>query len=152
MITEEVYPQEITRYQFTEHPWISLAVLWVSGIMVLILVAGLASLLGVPEDAPYRPLITPTLAHILGLFVIVPFVLQLPNGKTTFRVYLDEIRLSRVRPFLPLLILGITSSLIMLLVLSVNSLVFRITQGFPLTRKWKSMAGIKLSDRSTRYP
>jgi membrane protease YdiL (CAAX protease family) len=132
MITEEVHPQEKTRFHLSEHPWISLAALWVSGIIVLILVASLTSILGVPEDAPYRPLITPTLAHILGLFVIVPFVLQLPNGKTTFRKYLDDIRLSRIRPFLLLLILGITSSLIMLLLLSINSLVFRTTQGFPL--------------------
>jgi membrane protease YdiL (CAAX protease family) len=132
MITEEVHQEEKRRFHLSEHPWISLAALWVSGIMVLILVAGVASLLGVPEDAPYRPLITPSLAHILGLFIIVPFVLQLPNGKTTFRKYLDDIRLSRIRPFLPFLILGITSSLIMLLVLSVNSFVFHLAQGLPL--------------------
>lgn len=124
--------QRKKRFRLSDHPWISLAALWGIGIPVIILVASVASLLGVPEDAPYRPLITPTLAHILGTFIIVPFVLQLPHGKTTFKVYLDEIRLSRIRPFLPLLILGISSSLIMLLVLAVNSIVFRITQGFPL--------------------
>ena len=124
--------QRKKRFRLSDHPWISLAALWGIGIPVIILVASVASLLGVPEDAPYRPLITPTLAHILGTFIIVPFVLQLPHGKTTFKVYLDDIRLSRIRPFLPLLILGISSSLIMLLVLAVNSIVFRITQGFPL--------------------
>jgi membrane protease YdiL (CAAX protease family) len=132
MITEEIHPQESTRFRLSEHPWISLAALWIIGILVLILVASAAYWIGLPEDAPYRPLITPTIPHILVLFIIVPFGLQLPHGKTTFRRYLDDIRLSRLRPFLPLLILGVSSSLIMLLILSANSFVFRMTQGFPL--------------------
>lgn len=132
MISEEANPQEKLRFHLPDHPWISLVTLWVVCLLVLILIAIAANQVGVPEDAPYRPLITPTLAHILGLFIIVPFVLRLPNGKTTFRKYLDDIRLSRIRPFLPLLFIGISSSLIMLLVLSANSIVFRITQGFPL--------------------
>ena len=132
MIIEEIHPQDKSRFRLSEYPWISLVALWVIGILVLILVAIAANLLGVPEDAPYRPLITPTLAHILVLFLVVPFGMQLPNGKTTFRKYLDDIRLSRIRPFLPLLILGISSALIMLLVLSINSFVYRITQGFPI--------------------
>jgi len=136
MYAEEIHPQEKGRFRFCDHPWISLAVLWVIRIPVLILVGGVASLLGVPEDAPYRPLITPTLAHILVLFIIVPFVLQLPNGKTTFRKYLDDIRLSHIRPLIPLMILGISSTLIMLLVLSVNSFVFHLAQGLPLNAEF----------------
>jgi membrane protease YdiL (CAAX protease family) len=132
MITEEVHPQGKPRFHLSEHPWISLVALWVIGLSVLILVAIAANQVGVAEDAPYRPLITPTLAHILVLFIIVPFVLRLPNGKTTFRKYLDDIRLSRIRPLIPLLILGISSSLIMLLVLSVNSFIFHLAQGLPL--------------------
>jgi membrane protease YdiL (CAAX protease family) len=132
MITEEVHTQEKPRFHLSEHPWISLAALWVVSLSVLILIAIIANQIGVPENAPYRPLITPTLAHILVLFVIVPFVLRLPNGKTAFRQYLDDIRLSHIRPFLPLLMLGISSSLIMLLILSSSSLVFRLTQRLPL--------------------
>jgi membrane protease YdiL (CAAX protease family) len=131
MITE-VHPQEKMKFRLSDHPWISLAALWGVGLAVLILFAIAANQVGVTEDAPYRPLITPTLAHILVLFIIVPFVLRLPNGKTTFRQYLDDIRLSRIHPFLPLLMLGISSSLIMLLALSGSSLVFRLTQGLPL--------------------
>jgi len=132
MITEEIHPQEKTAFRLSDHPWISLAALWGIGIAVLILFGITANQVGVPEDAPYRPLITPTLAHILVLFAIVPFVLRLPNGNTTFRKYLDDIRLSRIHPFLPLLMLGISSSLIVLLVLSANSFVFRLIQGLPL--------------------
>jgi membrane protease YdiL (CAAX protease family) len=132
MSTLETLRLEATRFPLSEHPWISLAALWITGILVLILVAIAASLVGVSENAPYRPLITPTLAHILVLFVIVPFGLQLPNGKTTLRKYLDAIRLSRIRPCLPLLALGVSSSLILLLCLAVNSLIYRLSQGLPL--------------------
>jgi len=132
MITQEIHPQEKTAFRLSDHPWISMAALWGIGIAVLILFGITANQVGVQEDAPYRPLITPTLAHILVLFAIVPFVLRLPNGNTTFRKYLDDIRLSRIHPFLPLLMLGISSSLIVLLVLSANSFVFRLIQGLPL--------------------
>jgi membrane protease YdiL (CAAX protease family) len=130
MLTENIDRKEKTRFRFSDHPWISLVALWVISILVLILIAAGANWLGVPGDAPYRPLITPTLAHILVLFWITPFVLQLPDGKTTFRKYLDDIRLSHIRPFISLLILGISSSVILLLLLSVNSFIYRLIQGF----------------------
>lgn len=132
LLTEEVQVDEKTRFRFPDHPWISLVASWVIGILVLILVIVVANGLGVPGEAPYRPLITPTLAHILVLFWITPFVLRLPKGKTTFRQYLDDIRLSHIRPLLPLLILGVSSSLILLLLLSVNSFIYRLVQGYPI--------------------
>ena len=132
MLTEEIQAQEKTGFRLSDHPWMSLVASWVIGILVLILVASIATSLGVPGDAPYRPLITPTLAHILVLFWITPFMLQLPNGKTNLRKYLDDIRLSHIKPFLPLLILGVSSSLILLLLLSVNSFIYRLVQGFPI--------------------
>jgi membrane protease YdiL (CAAX protease family) len=132
MLTEKIHIQEKTRFCLSDHPWISLAALWVTGILVLILVAAAANVLGVPGEAAYRPLITPTLAHILVLFLIVPFVFHLPNGKTTFHKYVADIRLSHIRLFFPLLVLGISSSLILLLLLAVNSFVYRLIQGLPL--------------------
>ena len=70
MYAEEIHPQEKERFRFSNHPWISLVALNVTGILMIVLVAIAANLVGVPEDAPYRPLITPTLAHLLVLFVI----------------------------------------------------------------------------------
>ena len=129
----KTHTQEKTKFILSNHVWLSLVLVWVIGIFVLVLTAKATNLVGIPTDNPYRPLVVPTLAHILVLFLIVPFVLQLPTGKTTFRTYLDEIRLTHVQPFLPLLILGISSSLILLVMLSLNSLIFRIHQGLPLT-------------------
>lgn len=132
MLTKNMRTKDLPGFRLAEHPWISLAVLWATGILMLILVASAANWLGAPSDAPYRSLITPTLAHILLLFWITPAVLQLPHGKTTFRKYLADIRLSRLRPFLPLLILGISSSLILLVLLSANSVIYRLLHGYPV--------------------
>jgi len=134
MYAEEIQPQEKERFRFSDHPWFSLVALNATGILVLVLVIITANQIGIPGDAPYRPLIIPTLPHLLMLFVIAPFVFQLPNGKTTFRKYLDDIRLSRIQPFIPLLILGVSSSLIMLLALATNSFIYRIAQGLPLSQ------------------
>jgi len=132
MLSEKLKSQDQIKNHLYEHPWVSLLLTWIISILVLLLVIVLANRLGVPGQASYRPLITPTLAHIILLFLIVPFVLQLPNGKTTFRQYLDDIRLSHFQPFLPLLILGISSSLILLLLLSANSFIYRLSLGLPI--------------------
>jgi len=133
MLSEKTYREEKSRFRLSDHPWISLVVLWIIGIFSIILIAIAANWVGVPGDTPYRPLITPTAAHILVMFLVVPFVLRLPMGKTTIRKYLDDIRLSHIRPFIPLLLLGISCSLIMLLCLSANSFIYRIAQGQPIT-------------------
>jgi membrane protease YdiL (CAAX protease family) len=134
MHVENIEPKKTGWFEFSSRPWISLVVLNAILMFVLILVIIGANLVGIPGNAPYRPLITPTLAHILVLFIIVPFVLRLPNGKSSLIEYLDVIRLSRIRPFLPLLALGVTSSLLILLMLSANSLVYRISQGLPISQ------------------
>lgn len=132
------------KFRFSNHPWISLVVLNFTGIFVLFVTIIFANLLNIPEDAPYRPLVTPTLAHIVVLFIITPFLFKLPNGKATLRSYMNDIRLIKIRPFLPLLILGVSSSLIMLLTLSANSIIFRISEGLPLNQTFlKQMIDLK---------
>jgi membrane protease YdiL (CAAX protease family) len=133
MHAEDVGHKKLSSFKFLNHPWISLVVIIVTWVIVLIITIIAASVVGITSDAPYRPFIVPTLAHLLAIFVLAPFVFRLPNGKTTMRKYLDDIRLSRVQPFLPLLILGITSAFIMLLALALNSLVYRFVQGLPLS-------------------
>jgi membrane protease YdiL (CAAX protease family) len=132
MYVEDIHQQEKKRFHFSDHPWISLITLCGILILLLLLFEIAAYLIGVSENAPYRPLIIPTLPYLLVFFVISPYVLQLPNGKITFRKYLDDIRLSRMQPFIPLLILGVSCSLIMLLALAANSFIYRIAQGLPI--------------------
>jgi membrane protease YdiL (CAAX protease family) len=65
-------------------------------------------------------------------YVIVPFFLRIPKGRRTFREYLDDIRLTRVRPFAPLLVLTLTCDLILVLCQGSGSPVYRLTEGQPL--------------------
>lgn len=116
-----------------EQPWLALITELGVGISVLILVIAGANLVGIPGDAPWRALIAPGLAHVLVLFIIVPFVLKLPSGKQSYREYLSEIRLTNLKPFLPLLILGFSCSLLALLALATQSIAFRFSQELPVS-------------------
>lgn len=136
MIADKTKQKEKVTYYFSKHPWISMATMIFTGILILISIILIANQIQIPNDAPYRPLVTTTLGHILVLFFITPFWFKLPNGKTTLRQYVKDIRLSRIYPFIPLLLLGFTCSLILLLILSANSLIFRVTQGLPLTENF----------------
>jgi membrane protease YdiL (CAAX protease family) len=132
LLTKKITLKEKSRYQLADHPWISLGIEWIISIGILLITIAAANWLGVPGDSPCRPLFTPTIAHILVLFLVVPFVLQLPNGKTTLKKYLEDIRLSIFKPFLPLVLLGLSSSLIILLLLMLNSFIFRLYLGVPI--------------------
>jgi membrane protease YdiL (CAAX protease family) len=110
------------RFQFAEHPWISLLVLNLLTLFLIIL----AGSLGLSN-------VNFLFYHVLMLFVIVPFVLRLPNGRRSFKDYLDDIRLSRVRPLLPLLFLGFSCYVIMLVCQATGSIVYGLTNGQPLT-------------------
>jgi len=130
----------IERFQLHEHPWLALVTELVVGIAVLILVIAGANLVGVPGDASWRTLITPGLAHVLVLFIIVPFVLKLPSGKQSFREYLADIRLTNLKPVFPLLLLGLSCSLLALLALSTQSIAFRLSQDLPVS--WEFLCGM----------
>ncbi|MBN2045722.1 MAG: CPBP family intramembrane metalloprotease [Anaerolineales bacterium] len=74
----------------------------------------------------------PVLAHILTLFIVVPFVLGFPGKSHSYTAYLSEIRLTKVQPLLGLILLGLTCYLIMALSQAAGVLVYRLTQGLPI--------------------
>ena len=140
---------EKLKFHLHEHPWLAMIVEIIVGILCLLIVASIANTAGLPGDGPYRSLLTPGLVHVLTLFIIVPFVLRLPNGKRSFREYLSDIRLTNLKPFFPLLILGLTTSLLALLALSTQSLAYRISRGLPITTSFlKWMVPIKINLQS----
>jgi len=73
-----------------------------------------------------------TLGGLLG-YVLVPYLLRLPKGSRSFRRYLDDIRLTRVEPFLPLLLLTVSCVLILIACQGAGSLVYRLSEGKPVT-------------------
>ncbi len=69
-------------------------------------------------------------------WLLVPWLLRLPNGRRTFRGYLDDIRLTKVRPFIPLLVLTVSCDLILIACQGSGSIVYRLTEGKPVTTEF----------------
>lgn len=88
--------------------------------------------LGLPEDLPSVKFTQQMAFHILTGFILVPFALRLPSGKVTYKRYLDEIGLTRIRPFVALLIFSISCGLILAASQATASIVYRIFQGYPI--------------------
>jgi membrane protease YdiL (CAAX protease family) len=73
-----------------------------------------------------------TINGLLG-YLTAPFLLSLPNGARRFSAYLDDIRLTRVRPFLPLLALTASCVVILIACQGSGSIVYRLSEGNPVT-------------------
>ena len=90
------------RFRLYQHPWLGMfAVMltWVVALFICIIIA--TNPLKMTPGAQSTVFTTNLLAHITLLFVLVPFVLRLPAGKQSYKVYLDSIRLSRVATVFP---------------------------------------------------
>jgi membrane protease YdiL (CAAX protease family) len=121
-------------FQLVEHPWLSLLIVVLAeGFGQVLFGTLVVGLFKRPRDAPMTQFIAALLGHIAVLFVLVPFVLGLPGGTRSFRAYVDAIRLSQVRPFLQLLLLGLSCSLILALCQVSGTLVYRVREGKVIT-------------------
>ncbi len=96
----------------------------------------LFGLLDLPKDlSNIRAFSTAALFTASGLlgYLFVPFFLRLPCGKRTFRGYLDDIRLTQVRPFVPLLLLTLSCDAILILCQGSESIVYSLLHGRAVT-------------------
>ena len=124
-------------FRFIDFPWISLPVflafILLSQVLSGIFVFGLLKL---PQDAPFSQFVQSSLGHVLMLFIFVPFLLRLPKGKTTYRVYLDDIRLTKIHPFIRLLFIAVSCYIILMLCQVLGSFVFRFSEGKAITAEF----------------
>jgi hypothetical protein len=124
----------MSKFRLYQHPWLSLlAVMAVSIFSIYPTGPVIFGIIGLPDDLPVARFTQQLSFHILTGFVLAPFVLRLPKGKRTFRRYLDDIGLSRIQPFLPLLLLAFSCSLILALSQAAASVVYRFFEGYPIT-------------------
>ena len=83
MGNEKIQPDK-KRFQFADHPWISLIVfMFVLSLAVLLSYIVYVWIFKLSPDSATVYSISTISYYILTLFVIVPFVLHLPNGKRT---------------------------------------------------------------------
>ena len=131
----------VNSFQLAEHPWLSLLTVILADVIGLMFLSVVViGLLKRPHDAPMTIFIYNLLGHILVLFVVVPFVFGLPGGTRSFSAYVEAIRLSRVQPFLQLLLLGLSCSLILALCQMCGTLVYRMREGKAIT--WPFVRGM----------
>jgi membrane protease YdiL (CAAX protease family) len=151
MNTQETREHRRTRFEFADHPWISMIVFLVLTAFLIILFAIIRNLTG---------LFDPGTGFLLMIVFVTPFVMRIPRTKHSFsehlddvrqnrkepkiwlailaffaycRDYLDEIRLTQVKPVIPLLLLGLSCWVILAFSQAAGTIVFRLTQGRPLT-------------------
>jgi len=128
------------KFQFMDHPWIYQLVSVLVFIVLIILVLIFVNLIGIPSQAPYRSLVVVGLPQALSLFILAPFVYHVPAGKRSYKEYLRDIRLTQLKPFLPLLILGISCAGLWLFTSGLCTILYRYFQGLPVT--WGFIKGV----------
>lgn len=118
------------RFRFADHPWLSLATFLLVSVFVLILTATITfRVLALPEASPLARMAHSAVAHVITLFVLVPFVLRLPKGKRSFTEYVDDIGLARTRPLARLVLLALSCYVILALCQAAGSVVYRLSEG-----------------------
>jgi membrane protease YdiL (CAAX protease family) len=124
---------EKSKFRLYEHPWLSLLAVMVTSVLSIIL-SGIVifGLIGLPDDSPTVQFAQGMSYHILTAFILAPFVLRLPKGKRTFGQYLDDIRLSRMQPFVRLVLLALSCYVILALSQVAASFVYRLFEGRPI--------------------
>ena len=120
-----------------EKPWLAmLAVMGASVFSIFFTGSLIYGVLGYPDDQSWVGFIQAICFHILTGFIIAPFILRLPKGKTSFRKYLDDIGLTRLKPFFRLVLLGLSCGLILALSQAAASIVFRLFEGMPVNGRF----------------
>jgi membrane protease YdiL (CAAX protease family) len=124
---------EKRKFRLYEHPWWSLLAVQVTIVVSIILAENLVRWMGLSLNLPVGQFTHGITFWILTIFIFVPFFLLLPKGKRTFRQYLDDIGLTRVQPFIRLVLLALSCYVILALSQVAASFVYRFSEGLPIT-------------------
>jgi len=121
------------KFRLHEHPWLSLLAVVITIVVSIILASNLVFALGLSPQVTAGQVTHDIVFQFLTVFLFVPFVLRLPKGKRTYRQYLDDIGLTRVQPFIRLVLLGLSCTIILALSQAAASFVYRFSEGLPIT-------------------
>lgn len=95
-------------------------------VIALMLILHIKDFTQVPQPWPA------SVSHILMILIVIPFVLGFPGKGHTFREYFSEIRLTKNKPLLRLILLGLSCYLIFALSQITGVLIYRLMQGLPV--------------------
>lgn len=120
-------------FRLCEHPWLALlAIILASVASIALSSTVIFGVMGLEQDSPAAQFIGGIAYHVITVFVLAPFLLHLPEGKRTFRQYLDDIGLSKMQPFIQLVALALSCYLILALSQAAASFIYRFLEGLPI--------------------
>jgi membrane protease YdiL (CAAX protease family) len=128
------------RFSLVKKPWLFFIVFTITLLILIILMTILfAIILKIPTD--WLPDLWVNLsAYGLMTLIFVPFVMGFRDRSQPYSAYLSEIRLANWRPFLKLLLLGISCYLLFAISQIAGTLVYRISQGGTIDQSFLSSA------------
>lgn len=139
------------QFEFADHPWISIFAFWTFSTVLMLLFAVVNKLTG---------LFNPGIGFLLMVVVVTPLAMRIPRIEPTFRerlegirtskkgstvwhmvlalisyyrTYLGAIRLTRAKPIIPLLVMGLSCWLVFAFSQALGTLAFRMAESKPLT-------------------
>jgi membrane protease YdiL (CAAX protease family) len=123
--------------RYAQHPWRALLIIMAMQPVCLFLLGLIIyGILKLPKEfsniKTFSTVILFTMNNILS-YLIIPFILRIPNGKRTFNEYLSDIGLTKIQPFFRLLMLTISCVFILIICMGSGSIIYRLTEGKPLT-------------------
>ena len=125
---------EKRKFQLYEHPWLAMVISMLTTILTIGLTGTVIfGVIGLSGNSLAGSLAHESAFKILSSFILAPLVLRLPKGKRTYRQFLDDIGLTRLKPFFRLLLLALSCYLILALSQVAASFVFRLLQGKAIT-------------------
>jgi hypothetical protein len=102
---------EKKEFHLYEHPWLSFLAFMVATVSSMALTGnGIFGWVGLSGSSLAGQFAQESSFKILSCFLLVPFILRPPKGKKTYRQFLDDIGLSRMQPFIRLMLLGLSST------------------------------------------
>jgi len=120
-------------FSIKRKPWLFSFLIIIFWIICNVLVVIALSLILQLKDYTNVPTPWPTLlANILMIFIVAPFILGFPEKGQSFGDYLSEIRLTKMKPLLGLILLGLSCYVILALSQASGVLVYRLTEGLPI--------------------
>ena len=135
-------PGPSTGSRLAQRPWRAFLLIFaIQAVLFYLVDFILFGILKLPRDiANIEALSTVVLFSMSGFlaYVVAPFFLHIPFGKRIFSEYLGDIRLTAIRPFFRLFLLTISCVLVLVVCQGSGSVVYRLTEGKPLTLEFVS--------------
>ena len=122
-------------FRFSEHVWVSILLLIIL-YLIFNIIAVIITLILTPKDQSMSPIILTIALFIcygIYLFLLVPFILKLPNDKNNYNEYMIDIGLKNTRPILYLVLIGLSCYIIFMFCQIVASILYG-QYSFSITR------------------